>query len=154
LGIGIVAYSPLGRGFLSATFSERKDLKDDDWRLSNPRFSVPCFSLILLIIPVVVLQEENFEKNFASVTRLKEIALKKNLTPGQMALAWLHNKGDDIFPIPGTKSAARLLENVAGASVVLSSAEIQELEIAVPEALGGRYPEGFASTLWESKPNF
>ena len=84
LGVGIVAYSPLGRGFLSATFTSHVQLAENDWRRSQP-----CFS------------EENFGKNVQ--TRFFEHAAKKGCTPGQLALAWVHAQGEDIFPIPGTK---------------------------------------------------
>lgn len=134
LGIAIVAYSPLGRGLLSATFATRDSLAASDWRLTNPRFS-----------------DENFEKNKAVVEKVKELAGKRGLTPGQLALAWLHNKGADIFPIPGTKSAARLAENLRAATVVFTADEMSEIEAAVPELVGGRYAPGMMGACWEGR---
>lgn len=89
LGIGIVAYSPLGRGFLSRTFKKSEDLKD--WRVNNPRF-----------------QGENMVKNLENMELFEEFANKKGVSPGQLALAWVHHRGDDVFPIPGTKSSKRI----------------------------------------------
>src|SRR5438094_568729 len=95
LGIGFVAYSPLGRGFLTGRFRRLDDLPADDWRRNNPRF-----------------QGENFERNLALLRRIEEMARAKACTPAQLALAWLLSRGNDIVPIPGTKHRARLEENV------------------------------------------
>ena len=92
LGVGIVAYSPLGRGFLSASFSSRSELEDGDFRKNHPRF-----------------REENFEKNLK--LDFYQLASVKNVTPAQLALAWIHTQGDDVFPIPGTKNVSRISEN-------------------------------------------
>ncbi len=95
LGIGFVAYSPLGRGFLTGRFRRVEDLPADDWRRNNPRF-----------------QGENFQRNLELVRRIEEMARAKACTPAQLALAWLLSRGNDIVPIPGTKQRARLEENV------------------------------------------
>jgi aryl-alcohol dehydrogenase-like predicted oxidoreductase len=131
LGIGFVAYSPLGRGFLSGSFKSIDDLEADDFRRYSPRF-----------------QGENFQKNLDLVERIKALAARKGLSPSQLALAWVLHQGDDIVPIPGTKRRAYLEENVAAAEVVLSEAELAEIEAAFPRdaAHGLRYPE-FAMKL-------
>ena len=105
LGIALVAYSPLGRGFLGGRFRSPDDLAPDDWRRGNPRF-----------------QGENFARNLALADRVAEIAEQKSCTPSQLALAWLLAQGNDIIPIPGTSSAERLAENVAAADVKLTAA--------------------------------
>ncbi len=111
LGIALVAYSPLGRGFLAGRFRKIEDLSPGDWRRNNPRF-----------------QGENFAKNVALVERLKELAEQKNCTPAQLALAWLLRRGDDIIPIPGTSSAKRLEENAAAVDIKLSDADLARIE--------------------------
>ena len=103
LGIGFVAYSPLGRGFLTGQIRRFEDLPQDDFRRSSPRF-----------------QGENFEKNLKLVEQVREIADEKGVTPGQLALAWLLHQGEDIIPIPGTKRRKYLEENAAAADVTLS----------------------------------
>lgn len=125
LGIGIIAYSPLGRGFLTGQIKSVEDFDDGDFRKDNPRFV-----------------GEAFAKNLQLVENVKKLADKKGITPGQLALAWVHHQGEDVFPIPGTKQIKNLEENVAAAFVSLSEAEIKELEEAVPEHLveGTRYP--------------
>ena len=127
LGVGIVAYSPLGRGFLSATFTSRDQLAENDWRRNQPRFS-----------------EENFAKNVQ--TRFFEHAAKKGCTPGQLALAWVHAQGEDIFPIPGTKDSSRLEENLRAVSIKLSPEEAKEVGELVECTAGDRYA-GMSSTF-------
>jgi aryl-alcohol dehydrogenase-like predicted oxidoreductase len=123
LGVAVVAYSPLGRGFLSGTFSSRSELDPTDWRLSQPRFS-----------------ESLMDANASKASALKSIAEKKKCTTAQLALAWLlHKGGDSIFPIPGTKSAARAIENANSVNIILSHEDLAEIEACVPEAEGDRY---------------
>jgi aryl-alcohol dehydrogenase-like predicted oxidoreductase len=126
LGIGFVAYSPLGRGFLSGQIQTIDDLPADDYRRSSPRF-----------------QGENFQKNLQLVDRVKEIAATKKVTPGQLALAWLLAQRDDIVPIPGTKRRAYLEENVAAASFTLTQEECDRLNELAPKgiAAGDRYAD-------------
>ena len=130
LGIGFVAYSPLGRGFLSGRFKSPDDLPDDDFRKHNPRF-----------------QGGNFERNLELVERVREIADEKDATPGQLALAWvMHQEG--VVPIPGTKRIRYLEENAAAADIELSEDDLRRLDEAAPagSAAGERYPEaGMAS---------
>jgi aryl-alcohol dehydrogenase-like predicted oxidoreductase len=125
LGIGFVSYSPLGRGFLTGTIEKKSDLESNDSRAQRfPRFEGAAL-----------------EANLQLVARVREIAQRKGLKPGQLALAWVLAKGDDIVPIPGTKRRAYLEENVAAAEIALSQAEIAEIEAAVPQAsvAGDRY---------------
>jgi aryl-alcohol dehydrogenase-like predicted oxidoreductase len=126
LGIGFVAYSPLGRGFLTGRFRRFEDLEPDDYRRTSPRF-----------------QGANFQKNLDLVDRVGEIARKKGVTPGQLALAWVLVQGKDIVPIPGTTRRAHLEENVAALGVHLSEADLEAIKEAMPEgaAAGERYPE-------------
>jgi len=126
LGIGFVAYSPLGRGFLSGQITTPDDLPENDFRRSNPRF-----------------QGENFQRNLDLVERVKEIASEKGVTPGQLAIAWLLHQGEDIVPIPGTKRRKYLEENVAAAEVSLSDEELSRIDEAAPmgAASGDRYPD-------------
>ena len=124
LGIGFVAYSPLGRGFLTGAIQSIDDLDEDDYRRFSPRF-----------------QGENFQRNLDLVTRISELAADKAVTPAQLALAWVLSQGEDIVPIPGTKRRARLEENAAAVDVVLSDDELREIADALPEAVGARYPE-------------
>ncbi|HPF72552.1 MAG: aldo/keto reductase [Rhodanobacteraceae bacterium] len=126
LGIGVVPYSPLGRGFLTGSIQRPDDLAPNDWRRNNPRF-----------------QSGNFDANWALVDAVRVIAEARAITPAQLALAWLLHQGEDIAPIPGTRSVKRLDENAASASVVLD-AETQEKLRAAIEAIaiqGTRYPE-------------
>jgi len=127
LEIGFVAYSPLGRGFLTGRFKTPEDLPADDWRRSNPRF-----------------QGANFQKNLDLVARVDEIAREKGCTPAQLALAWLLARGPDIVPIPGTKQRARLEENVGALKVKLTAADLARIEGVAPKgvAAGARYAEG------------
>ncbi len=124
LGIGFVAYSPLGRGFLAGRFKSIDDLAPDDWRRGSPRF-----------------QGENLKKNLALVDRVHELAKQKRCTPSQLALAWVLAQGQDIVPIPGTSNPARLEENVAAAELHLSDTDLQQLDTIAPRgvAVGDRY---------------
>ena len=125
LGIGFVPYSPLGRGFLTGTITKKTDLGDKDARAQRyPRF-----------------EGENFEKNQVLVERVRAIAGRKGVTPGQLALAWVLAKGEDLVPIPGTKRRKYLEENAAATEIKLTPGEIAELEAAVPqnEISGERY---------------
>ena len=126
LGIGFVAYSPLGRGFLTGRFRSLDDLAEDDFRRHSPRF-----------------QQGNFERNLELVTRVEEIADEKGVTPGQLALAWVMAQGEDIVPIPGTKRRRYLEENVAAAEIELSEDELRRIAEAAPQgaAAGDRYAD-------------
>jgi aryl-alcohol dehydrogenase-like predicted oxidoreductase len=126
LGIGFVAYSPLGRGFLTGRFQRFEDLPEDDYRRFSPRF-----------------QGENFQKNLDLVERVKDIAEDKGCTPSQLALAWVLSQGDDIVPIPGTKHRKYLEENVGALKVELTSEDLQRIDEVFPygAASGMRYPE-------------
>jgi len=126
LGIGFVAYSPLGRGFLTGQFKSFEDLPADDYRRNTPRF-----------------QGENFQKNLELVRRVEQIAKEKNCKPAQLALAWVLAQGDDIVPIPGTKRRKYLEENVGALEVSLSAADLARIEEVFPNnaAAGDRYPE-------------
>jgi aryl-alcohol dehydrogenase-like predicted oxidoreductase len=126
LGIGFVAYSPLGRGFLTGRFQRFEDLPEDDYRRFSPRF-----------------QGENFQKNLDLVERVKDIAEEKSCTPSQLALAWVLSQGDDIVPIPGTKHRKYLEENVGALKVELTSEDLQRINEVFPygAASGMRYPE-------------
>ncbi|BCT94121.1 oxidoreductase [Lysobacter helvus] len=125
LGIGFVAYSPLGRGFLTGAIPDASTLADNDWRRQNPRF-----------------QTDNAAQNRALVDAVTELARARNLTPAQLALAWLLHQGDDIVPIPGTRKVARLDENAAAARVMLDAAALQRIEdvLATHAVAGTRYP--------------
>ena len=124
LGIGLVAYSPLGRGFLTGQIRSLDDLPEDDWRRSNPRF-----------------QEEALRQNVELADRVQALAEERGVSPAQLALAWVHAKGQDIVPIPGTKRPERLAENVAALEVQLSDDDVAALDQAVPAeaVVGGRY---------------
>jgi len=126
LGIGFVPYSPLGRGFLTGRFRSLDDLDEDDFRRNNPRF-----------------EGENFERNMELVERVEEIAAEKEVTAGQLALAWVLAQGDDLVPIPGTKRRAYLEENVAATEIELSEDELRRLDEAAPRgaAAGDRYAD-------------
>jgi aryl-alcohol dehydrogenase-like predicted oxidoreductase len=125
LGIGFVAYSPLGRGFLTGQIRRYEDLAPDDFRRMMPRF-----------------QGENFQKNLDLVAKVEEIAREKGCTPGQLALAWVLAQGEDIVPIPGTKRRAYLEENVAALGVTLTAQELGRIDAAAPKGavMGTRYP--------------
>jgi aryl-alcohol dehydrogenase-like predicted oxidoreductase len=124
LGIGFVAYSPLGRGFLTGAFQKPEDIPGDDYRSANPRF-----------------QGDNFYKNLALVEEVKTLAKERGATPAQLALAWVMAKGEDIVPIPGTTKSSRLLENIASLEIALSAADLKRLDQIMPlgVASGLRY---------------
>ncbi|NER83802.1 MAG: aldo/keto reductase, partial [Leptolyngbya sp. SIO1D8] len=126
LGIGFVAYSPLGRGFLSGTIQRLEDLADDDYRKHSPRF-----------------QGKNFAKNLAVVEQVKTIAQEKGIMASQLAIAWLLAQGEDIVPIPGTKRRQYLEENATAVEISLSPAELKRIEAVAPQdfAAGDRYPD-------------
>jgi aryl-alcohol dehydrogenase-like predicted oxidoreductase len=127
LGVGVVAYSPLGRGFLTGRFTSTDSFGEGDFRaVSQPRFT-----------------EENLAKNQAIVEALKAVAADRGVTPGQLALAWVQHQGQDVVPIPGTKRIKYLEENVAAAGLALSADDVAAIEAAVPldAVAGARYPE-------------
>jgi aryl-alcohol dehydrogenase-like predicted oxidoreductase len=126
LGIAFVAYSPLGRGFLTGQIQRFEDFAPDDYRRNSPRF-----------------QGENFQKNLDLVKRVEAIAKEKGCTPGQLALAWLLAQGQDIIPIPGTKRRKYLEENAAALRVPLSPHDLKRIDVVAPQgvAAGLRYPE-------------
>ncbi|WP_208608423.1 aldo/keto reductase [Amycolatopsis pretoriensis] len=129
LGIGVVPFSPLGRGFLTGAVKSVADLPEDDMRRGLPRFA-----------------EENFARNMAIVDALRKLAEEKGVTAGQLALAWVQSHGEDVVPIPGTKRRKYLEENVAAASLELTPDDLAAIEAAAPaEAIAGeRYPERLA----------
>ncbi len=132
LGIGFVAYSPLGRGFLTGAITKPTDLEADDWRHTNPRF-----------------QSENFVKNLRIVDNLRQLAAKKDLTLSQLALAWVLAQGDHIVPIPGTKHRKYLEENMSAVDVTLTANDLAAIDAAVPQgaAVGARYAESGMKTV-------
>jgi aryl-alcohol dehydrogenase-like predicted oxidoreductase len=132
LGIAFVAYSPLGRGFLTGQIRKFEDLAADDFRRNSPRF-----------------QGENFQKNLDLVAHVEQIAKEKNCTSGQLALAWLLAQGEDIIPIPGTKRRKYLEENIAAMDVNLSAADLQRLDEVAPKgaASGDRYNQVMMALL-------
>jgi aryl-alcohol dehydrogenase-like predicted oxidoreductase len=123
LGIALVAYSPLGRGFLSGRFTSTDELEDSDYRRYGPRFT-----------------GENLQTNLALAARVRELADERDITPGQLALAWVLSRWQHIVPIPGTKRVSYLEENLGAADVRLSEADAQAIADAVPAAAGDRYP--------------
>jgi aryl-alcohol dehydrogenase-like predicted oxidoreductase len=124
LGIALVAYSPLGRGFLSGRFSSPDELEEGDYRRSGPRFT-----------------GENLKQNLSLAARVRELAAEHGISAGQLALAWVLHRGEHIVPIPGTKRVSYLEENLAAADVLLSQADIEHIAAAVPAAAGERYPQ-------------
>jgi len=126
LGIGYVAYSPLGRGFLTGAFQKYQDLPLDDYRRNHPRFL-----------------GENFKKNIDLVHQIENLAQKKGVSAAQLALAWVLHQGEDIVPIPGTKKITKLMENIAALDIKLSAAELQQIENTFPmdAASGARYAD-------------
>ncbi|HUN77827.1 MAG TPA: aldo/keto reductase [Solirubrobacteraceae bacterium] len=130
LGIALVAYSPLGRGFLAGRFSSGEELEEGDFRRHGPRFT-----------------GENLQRNQELAARVRELAREKDVTPGQLALAWVLGRGSDIVPIPGTKRRAYLEENLAAADVVLTAEEAERIAAAVPVAAGARYDEQGMRTI-------
>jgi aryl-alcohol dehydrogenase-like predicted oxidoreductase len=133
LGIGVVAYSPLGRGFLTGKYASSSDFADDDYRkVAQPRFA-----------------DGNLERNLVIAERLRALAGDLGVTAGQLALAWVQHKGSDVVPIPGTKRRTYLSENVAAATLALSTVDIAAIEAAVPadEVAGTRYATESMTTL-------
>ncbi|MFE2263111.1 aldo/keto reductase [Streptomyces griseosporeus] len=124
LGIGFVPYSPLGRGFLAGRFTSPEDLDVDDWRRQNPRF-----------------QDENLEANLRLAAKVKEIAAEKDVTPAQLAIAWVLAQGDDLVPIPGTKRRTYLEQNAAAVDITLTKNDLARIDAELPEAAGERYDE-------------
>ena len=126
LGIGFVAYSPLGRGFLTGAFKSLEDLAPDDWRRKNPRF-----------------QTDNFQKNLDLVEKVKSIAVEKKCTSAQLALDWVMAQGQDIVLIPGTRKISRLEENFSAADIQLTTGDLHRLDEAFPRdaVAGQRYPD-------------
>jgi len=124
LGIGFVAYSPLGRGFLTGQIRRFEDFAPDDYRRNAPRF-----------------QGENFQRNLALVGRIEKMAAEKQVTPSQLALAWLLEQGEDIVPIPGTKRRKYLEENIAGLEIKLTATDLAQINELAPQgaAAGARY---------------
>ncbi|MEP6850325.1 MAG: aldo/keto reductase [Acidobacteriota bacterium] len=132
LGIGLVPYSPLGRGFLSGELKKPEDLSADDWRLTNPRF-----------------QGENFDKNLKLVEKVEELANEKGVTASQLALAWVLSQGENVVPIPGTKRVKYIEQNAAAVDITLSDDELKQIEDIFPVnvAAGLRYPEHMMKTV-------
>jgi aryl-alcohol dehydrogenase-like predicted oxidoreductase len=126
LGIGLVAYSPLGRGFLTGQITSPDDLAEDDFRRNNPRF-----------------MGENFARNLQLVDRIRQIAAEQNCTPGQLALAWVLAQGDDVVPIPGTKRRRYLEENVQATELTLAAEDLARIDEVAPVgvAAGDRYAD-------------
>ena len=130
LGIGLVAYSPLGRGFLSGRFSSADELDADDWRRTQPRF-----------------QGENAERNLELASAVADLAAEKDVTPAQLALAWVLAQGDDIVPIPGTKRRSYLEQNAGALDVELSDDDLARIGEAIGEPAGTRYDAGSMRSL-------
>ena len=132
LGVGLVAYSPLGRGFLTGAIKKRSDLDQDDWRTHMPRFS-----------------DENFHKNLELVIYIEDLAKQKQCTPAQLALAWLLNLNANIVPIPGTRKLSRLKENIASSQLKLTPKEMAQISDHFNEnnILGTRYPQAVMHLL-------
>lgn len=126
LGVAVIAYSPLGRGFLTGSIKSPDDFADDDFRKISPRF-----------------QGENFNKNLVLVNQIDALAKKKGCTAGQLTLAWLMAQGEDVIPIPGTKKTKYLEENLGALKVELTESEIKEIrkDVEAVEIVGERYPE-------------
>jgi len=132
LGVAFVAYSPLGRGFLTGQIRKFEDIEETDYRRLSPRF-----------------QGENFQKNLELVDKITALAKQKGCTPSQLALAWVMSQGEYIFPIPGTKRIKYLEENVGAVKVKLTSEELKQLDAIAPKgiAAGLRYPEQMMSSV-------
>lgn len=131
IGASLVAYSPLGRGFLTGQIKSMEDLEDNDWRRHNPRF-----------------QGENFKNNIAIVEAVEQIAQEKHVKPSQIALAWLLQKGEWIVPIPGTKRIKYMLENAEAVKLQLTEVEVSNLNKLSEKVAGTRYPESSMHTLY------
>jgi aryl-alcohol dehydrogenase-like predicted oxidoreductase len=132
LGVGFVAYSPLGRGFLTGQIKNIEDLDPNDFRRRGPRF-----------------QGENFEKNLGLVRRIEEVAADKKCTPAQLALAWVLARGEDIVPIPGARRRKHLEENAAALTITLTPEDLRRIDEVAPKdvAAGLRYPEANMATV-------
>jgi aryl-alcohol dehydrogenase-like predicted oxidoreductase len=132
LGIGFTAYSPLGRGFLTGRFTTVDDFEKDDYRKHSPRF-----------------QGDNFEKNLKLVDKIKELAKKRSIKPSQLALAWVLNQGDFIFPIPGSTKISHIEENIGATSIRLTTEELNQIDEMIPKgaASGTRYPEAMMNSV-------
>src|SRR3954468_16269711 len=130
LGIGLVAYSPIGRGFLAGRFTDPAELDEGDFRRSNPRFT-----------------GENLERNQRLAAKVRELAEEKGVTSGQLALAWVLAQGDDIVPIPGTKRVSYLEENWAAREVDLTPEDLERIDAELPEVAGERYDRSGMATL-------
>jgi aryl-alcohol dehydrogenase-like predicted oxidoreductase len=129
LGIGFVAYSPLGRGFLAGRFTSPDELDEGDFRRTGPRFT-----------------GDNLQSNLRLADKVKEIAAEKGVTPAQLAIAWVLAQGDDIVPIPGTKRRTYLEQNAAAVDVELTADDLARIDAELPETAGERYdPSGMAS---------
>ena len=129
LGIGFVAYSPLGRGFLAGRFTSPDELDENDFRRTGPRFT-----------------GENLQSNLRLADKVNEIAAEKEVTPAQLAIAWLLAQGDDIVPIPGTKRRGYLGQNAAAVEVDLTADDLVRIDAELPETAGARYDQtGMAS---------
>ena len=129
LGIGFVPYSPLGRGFLAGRFSSPDELDENDFRRNGPRFT-----------------GENLDANLRLAAKVKEIASEKGVTPGQLAIAWVLARGDDLVPIPGTKRRTYLEQNAAAIDVELTEDDLARIDAELPEVSGDRYdPAGMAA---------
>jgi len=137
LGVAIVAYSPLGRGFLTGQYKSPDDFEEGDFRKMNPRFS-----------------PENFPKNLKLVDQIGELAKKKQITPGQLVLAFLLAQDELVIPIPGTKKIKYLEENIGALNVKLSSEELATIRNAIEgaEVHGTRYPEAMGGSLFADTP--
>jgi aryl-alcohol dehydrogenase-like predicted oxidoreductase len=130
LGIGLVAYSPLGRGFLAGRYKSADELAPDDFRRTVPRW-----------------QGENFDRNLDLAGKVEELANEKGISPAQLALAWVLAQGDDVVPIPGTKRRSYLEQNAAASEVELTADDLARIESELPEAVGERYDPAGMSTL-------
>jgi aryl-alcohol dehydrogenase-like predicted oxidoreductase len=130
LGIGFVAYSPLGRGFLSGRFKSPDQLDEDDFRRYGPRFTGAAL-----------------EHNLRLVAKVEEIAAEKGCTPGQLALAWVLAQGEDVVPIPGTKRRTYLEENLAAVDVSLGDEDLARIDAEIPQAAGDRYDRTGMATI-------
>jgi aryl-alcohol dehydrogenase-like predicted oxidoreductase len=130
LGIGLVAYSPLGRGFLSGRFTSPDELDADDWRRTQPRF-----------------QGEEGRRNCERAAKVRELAEEKGITPAQLALAWVLSRGDDVVPIPGTKRRSYLEQNAGAVEVGLSDEDLARIEAELPGAAGERYDAASIKTV-------
>lgn len=137
LGVAVVAYSPLGRGFVTGQYKSPDDFEEGDFRRMSPRFS-----------------PENFPKNLKLVDEISALAKKKGCTSGQLTLAWLMAQGEDIIPIPGTKKIKYLEENLRAVDVTLTEEENREIRKAVEsaEVHGARYPEAMSAVLFADTP--